>query len=128
MSDTPEQVLSKLRDEIDQLDSELVNLLKRRAAITAKVGQVKSQTGMPIYVPERESQLIALRRTQAEQQGVSPMLVEDLLRRIMRESYATQDGDFLQTNSTINKVVIVGGRGSLGQIFVELFNAAIIQW
>lgn len=122
MSDTPEQVLSKLRDEIDQLDSELVNLLKRRAAITAKVGQVKSQTGMPIYVPERESQLIALRRTQAEQQGVSPMLVEDLLRRIMRESYATQDGDFLQTNSTINKVVIVGGHGSLGQIFVELFK------
>ncbi|MDM7859969.1 bifunctional chorismate mutase/prephenate dehydrogenase [Alteromonas sp. ASW11-36] len=122
MADSPEQVLSSLREEIDQLDSQLVDLLKRRAAVTAKVGQVKSQTGMPIYVPERESQLIAKRRKQAEQQGVSPVLVEDLLRRIMRESYATQDGEFLQTNPAINKVVIVGGNGSLGRIFVELFK------
>lgn len=121
-SDDPKQALDGLRKQIDELDSELVDLLRRRSQVTAKVGQVKSQTGMPIYVPERESALIQQRRLQAEQEGVSPQLVEDLLRRIMRESYATQDGEFLQTNPAIQKVVVVGGLGALGRVFVELFT------
>ena len=118
----PQQTLQALRKQIDQLDSELVDLLRRRSLVTSQVGQVKSQTGMPIYVPEREAELIQLRRQQATEQGVSPSLIEDLLRRIMRESYATQDGEFLQTNPSIEKIVIIGGNGALGRIFVELFE------
>jgi chorismate mutase/prephenate dehydrogenase len=118
----PQKALQELREQIDQLDTELVNLLRRRSALTRQVGDVKSQTGMPIYVPEREAELLQLRRQQAAQQGVSESLVEDLLRRIMRESYATQDGEFLQTNSSIKQVVVIGGNGALGSIFVELFR------
>ncbi|MBT0587540.1 bifunctional chorismate mutase/prephenate dehydrogenase [Alteromonas oceanisediminis] len=114
--------LTELRLQIDQLDEQLVDLLKRRSAVTKKVGEVKSRTGMPIYVPEREAELLERRMAQALRTGVSPSLVEDLLRRIMRESYATQDGQFLQVNPAIQKVVIVGGRGALGRIFVELFE------
>jgi chorismate mutase/prephenate dehydrogenase len=122
MEKDPKKTLAELREQIDQLDSELVDLLRRRSEVTTKVGQVKSQTGMPIYVPEREAELIQLRRFEASNQGVSPTLVEDLLRRIMRESYATQDGDFLQINRDVGKIVIVGGQGALGRIFVELFK------
>ena len=127
MSQDPQQQLAKLRNQIDELDSELVDLLRRRSQITTKVGEVKSHTGMPIYVPEREAELIQLRRQEAAKQGVSETLIEDLLRRIMRESYATQDGDFLQANPAINKVVIVGGRGALGRVFVELFTRSHYQ-
>ncbi|WP_100641967.1 bifunctional chorismate mutase/prephenate dehydrogenase [Alteromonas facilis] len=122
MSESPQERLNELRDNIDQLDAELVSLLRRRALLTTEVGKVKSQTGMPIYVPQREAELIASRRAQAEREGVQPNLVEDLLRRIMRESYATQDGEFLQTNKAVEKVVIVGGAGALGRIFTELFQ------
>jgi chorismate mutase-like protein len=97
--------LSELRQQIDGIDSQLVKLLAQRAEITAKVGQYKSQVGLPIYVPEREAQLIAKRRAEAEQQNVSPVLVEDLLRRIMRESYHTQNVDYLCTNPQIKKIV-----------------------
>jgi chorismate mutase/prephenate dehydrogenase len=76
--------LSQLRDQIDDLDSQLVDLLAKRAQVTTQVGQIKAQTGMPTYVPEREAQLIASRRAQAEARNVSPDLVEDLLRRMMR--------------------------------------------
>ncbi len=122
MSSKNDPQLAQLRAQIDALDSELVDLLHRRSQITAQVGQVKSRTGMPIYVPEREAELISKRRAEAEQQGVSPSLVEDLLRRIMRESYATQDGDFLQANPAAGRIIIVGGNGALGRIFVELFE------
>ena len=122
MKQDPKQELAHLRQQIDELDSELVDLLRRRSQVTTKVGEVKSLTGMPIYVPEREAELIQQRRQQASEHGVSETLIEDLLRRIMRESYATQDGEFLQSNPAISKVVIIGGRGALGRVFVELFT------
>ncbi len=103
--------LNILRQQIDEIDSQLVELLARRAKITAEVGKYKSQVGLPIYVPEREAELIAKRRAEAEQQNVSPILIEDLLRRIIRESYHTQNVEYLCTNSQIKKIVVVGGAG-----------------
>lgn len=114
--------LDQLRIEIDAIDTELVNLLARRAQVTSKVGQYKSKVGLPIYVPEREAELIAKRRGQAEQQNVSPVLVEDLLRRIMRESYQTQHVNYLCTNKSIEKIVVIGGAGALGRVFVDMFK------
>ena len=114
--------LSILRQQIDEIDSQLVELLARRAKITAKVGKYKSQVGLPIYVPEREAELIAKRRSEAEQQNVSPILIEDLLRRIMRESYHTQNVKYLCTNPQVKKIVVVGGAGALGKIFVDMFK------
>jgi chorismate mutase/prephenate dehydrogenase len=114
--------LNQLRQQIDGIDSQLVKLLAQRAKITAQVGKYKSQVGLPIYVPERETQLIAKRRLEAEQQNVSPVLVEDLLRRIMRESYHTQNVEYLCTNPKIKKIVVIGGAGVLGRIFVDMFK------
>lgn len=119
--------LSGLREQIDDIDSQLVKLLAKRAQVTAKVGQYKSQVGLPIYVPEREAELIENRRQEAEQQNVSPVLVEDLLRRIMRESYHTQNVDYLCTNPQIKKIVVVGGEGALGKIFVDMFKRSGYQ-
>jgi chorismate mutase/prephenate dehydrogenase len=114
--------LSQLRQKIDSIDSQLVKLLAQRAEITAQVGKYKSQVGLPIYVPEREAELISKRRIEAEQQQVSADLIEDLLRRIMRESYHTQNVEYLCTNPQIKKIVVIGGAGSLGSIFVDTFK------
>jgi chorismate mutase/prephenate dehydrogenase len=121
MSVLPDE-LSVLRQQIDEIDSQLVELLAKRAKITAKVGKYKSQVGLPIYVPEREAELIAKRRVEAEQQNVSPILIEDLLRRIMRESYHTQNVEYLCTNPQLKKIVVVGGAGALGRVFVDMFK------
>jgi chorismate mutase/prephenate dehydrogenase len=121
MSVSPAQ-LNELREQIDSVDSQLVELLAARAALTTKIGEYKSQAGLPIYVPEREADLIAKRRLQAEGRGVSPALVEDLLRRIMRESYHTQNRDYMCTNPQIKKIVVIGGAGALGSVFVDMFE------
>ncbi len=54
-----DKTLAELRDHIDDIDSQLIQLLKLRNELTSRVGDVKSQTGMPIYVPSRESEMIA---------------------------------------------------------------------
>lgn len=113
--------LAPLRMKIDDIDSQLVALLAERAKVTAEVGRVKQQYALPLYVPERESALLKARRQQASQLGVSPELIEDVLRRVMRESYQTQESGFVCCREGGGKVVIVGGRGALGQRFASLF-------
>ena len=114
--------LEKLRKGIDELDSQLVDLLAKRNQITTQVGQIKAEAGMPVYVPEREKALIASRRQQADALGVSPDLTEDLLRRVMRESYHTQNNKYRCVKPEIDNVVVIGGAGALGRVFVSLFE------
>ena len=114
--------ISNLRDKIDELDSQLVELLAKRAAVTGQVGVYKSQVGLPIYAPDREAVLLEARRKQAETMGVSPELVEDLLRRIMRESYLSQQRQYHCANPDVKKIVVFGGGGALGSVFVNMFR------
>lgn len=114
--------LSELREQIDALDSQLVELLAKRTAVTKQVGEYKSQVGMPIYAPDREAELIAKRRQDAQEKGVPPALIEDLLRRIMRDSYQSQHRNYICCNPGIGKIVVVGGAGALGNIFVDMFE------
>lgn len=120
--------LKALRDEIDDIDSQLVSLLAKRLVVTTKVGKLKSAEGMPIFAPVREAALIAKRREQAEKTGVSGDLIEDILRRLMRDSYVSQDASGYQcVNPDCKKVVVVGGKGQLGSVFVDLFNRSSYQ-
>ncbi|GHE81627.1 bifunctional chorismate mutase/prephenate dehydrogenase [Thalassotalea profundi] len=118
-----DQYLSSLREEIDEIDSQLVELLAKRRLVTTKVGELKSKVGMPIFAPDREAQLIAKRRQQASDVGLSPDLIEDVLRRLMRDSYVSQDASgYRCVNSACRKVVVIGGKGQLGHVFVDLFQ------
>ncbi|MGL1959311.1 MAG: bifunctional chorismate mutase/prephenate dehydrogenase [Colwellia sp.] len=120
--------LSALRDEIDDIDSQLVALLSKRLSITAKVGAIKRGEGVPIYAPEREASLINERRQQATEIGLSADLIEDVLRRLMRDSYISQDASGYQcVNPDCKSVVIVGGKGQLGGVFVDLFKRSNYQ-
>jgi chorismate mutase/prephenate dehydrogenase len=123
----PMAALAPLRSQIDEIDSQLVQLLAARAKVTAEVGRVKQQHALPLYVPERELALLKARRAEAEQAGVSPELVEDVLRRVMRESYQTQETGFVCCRPQGGKVVVVGGAGALGQRFVSLFQRSGYQ-
>jgi chorismate mutase/prephenate dehydrogenase len=119
--------LAPLREQIDQLDTQLVELLAARAKVTAQVGRVKQQHALPLYVPERELALIKARRDQARVAGVSEELIEDVLRRVMRESYQTQEAGFVCCRPQGGKVVVVGGGGALGRRFVSLFERSGYQ-
>jgi chorismate mutase/prephenate dehydrogenase len=119
--------INQLRDQIDDLDGQLVKLLAQRSEVTRQVGRYKSQVGLPIYVPQREAELLAERRAQAQGLGVCPELVEDLLRRIMRESYKTQHQQYHCANPQNNKVVVFGGGGALGRVFVNMFELSGYQ-
>ncbi|GAA4897402.1 bifunctional chorismate mutase/prephenate dehydrogenase [Ferrimonas pelagia] len=123
MAEPSSKALDGLRVKIDAVDQELLQLLRRRLDLVAEVGAIKHKDGVPIYAPKREASMLAKRRAEAEAMGIPPQLIEDLLRRMMRESYISEnDVGFKRIHPTLGPVVIVGGAGKLGQVFANLFG------
>ena len=58
--------LNTIREEIDSIDTELVDLFTRRMQLSSKVAAYKKANNMPIYVPARER---AILKDVAEQAG-----------------------------------------------------------
>lgn len=115
--------LEQLRSEIDKTDSELVRILAQRLELTQEVGRYKYENRQPLYVPEREAQLLAARREEAREHGIDGALIEDVLRRVMRESYQSQKlQGFNRTGPDDRPVIIVGGKGKLGGLFAHWFE------
>ncbi|MBB1269211.1 bifunctional chorismate mutase/prephenate dehydrogenase [Shewanella sp. SR44-3] len=120
--------LEHLRDLIDGVDQQLLLLLRKRLDLVAQVGAVKHGAGVPIYAPQREASMLAKRRDEATKLGVSPQLIEDVLRRLMRESYLNEkDVGFKQVKPDIGHIVIVGGAGKLGTLFAQMLSLSGYQ-
>jgi chorismate mutase-like protein len=50
--------INDLRNKIDALDEEIVNLLNKRTEIVLEIGKLKSKSDSSIYVPHREQEII----------------------------------------------------------------------
>lgn len=63
MSDEPTQPTSKtrsldeIREDIDAIDRELIQLLSKRVSLAQEVGRVKGRDNRPYFTPERERQI-----------------------------------------------------------------------
>lgn len=51
------KAIAAYRDQIDELDREIVKLLNERTRVVEKLGHVKEELEMPIYEPKREDQV-----------------------------------------------------------------------
>lgn len=118
-------VLLHLRDQIDETDQQLIALLEKRLQLVEKVGDIKRQHGLPVYAPDREKAMIGRRREEAKKRGITPQLIEDILRRCMRESYSRENNSgYTCVNPNAGHIVVIGGQGRLGKVFVNLFNSS----
>ncbi|CAD83697.1 chorismate mutase/prephenate dehydrogenase [Candidatus Blochmanniella floridana] len=120
--------LNFLRSEIDKIDQSLLNLLSKRLSLVSQVGEIKSQLGLFIYDPEREKMILSQRKQEALKLGISPNLVRDILRRIMRESYSYEnEKGFKKLYPSSRPVVIIGGNGRMGQFFFKMLTLSGYQ-
>lgn len=101
----------------------MLDLLAKRLELVSQVGEVKGRVGLPIYAPERERAMIAAKRELAESKGVSADLIEDVLRRCMREAYTHEKSmGFTRQAPDLGPVVIVGGSGAMGLMFGKMLT------
>ena len=121
--DVVEQQLIELRHEIDAIDLDIVNSLGKRKKVVDKIVAVKRKHQLPIYHPAREEDLISDRRGRAIQKDIDPDYAEELFRTILRYSRTEQASKM--TRKAVKPeatILIVGGKGSMGQYFRQLFE------
>ncbi len=89
MAQPSERSLDQLREAIDRVDSELINLINERAKLVVEVGNIKRGSGIPIYAPHREADVLA--KIQALNQGpISNRTIEAVYRELMSGSFALE--------------------------------------
>jgi len=91
MSDSPpgDQSLETLRQQIDELDSRIVDLLNARARIVVQIGRLKQQCNAPIYSPDREKTV--LEKVRKLNHGPLPdRCLEAVYRELMSGSFALE--------------------------------------
>jgi chorismate mutase len=85
IADDAAEELARLREAIDRVDEVLVRLLNQRAKYAVQVGEIKKVLSLPIYVPEREKQVLAhVERTSTG--PLDPASIRRLFERIIDES------------------------------------------
>jgi chorismate mutase len=73
------------RDEIDEIDEQLVKLLNERSKCAIELGRIKRELGLPIYSPEREVQVVE-HVTGINGGPLEPEAIRRLFERIIDES------------------------------------------
>ena len=113
--------LEELRQQLNQLDGELLSLIAKRQVISREVAAAKLATGHPTRDYKREREVILGVRSKAESLGLPPDLAEQVMRLLIRSSLTTQEQVSVSTTGTGSgrRVLVIGGAGKMGGWFVQ---------
>ena len=82
--------LEECRGELDELDEQLIRLIKRRLELGLRAASIKKEAGLPILDPEREAKVIAQAMEWAREAELSEDEVADIFKRLVSLSGRAQ--------------------------------------
>jgi chorismate mutase len=78
--------IASLREEIDQLDEQLWEVVGKRADVVRQIGEWKRLHGEQIVQPERWQEVLQHCQSVADKYGLSEMVVQEVMEAIHNES------------------------------------------
>jgi chorismate mutase len=92
-SNDPEYLenIDHLRNEIDEIDEELINILGNRMKIAQKIGSYKKRNNIAILQTDRWSEILEKAVAKGNKKGLSNEFIESILRAIHDESISHQE-------------------------------------
>lgn len=81
-ADWPGDRLTALREQLDEIDERLVQVLEERFRVTREVGRLKAEVGLPPLDVAREQRILARLGTVASTANLDPELLRAIYRRI----------------------------------------------
>ena len=82
--------LDELRDEIEEIDREIVESIARRTYVVESIAEVKKERGMEIHDPKREEVVLDRVAERAESLDVDPEDVREVFELLMNISKKEQ--------------------------------------
>lgn len=111
------RTIAELRNAIDALDQDLLQLLNQRATLANAIGDIKRQEGSQVYRPEREAQVI--HKLQAANQGpLRADSVANIWREVMSACRALEEP---------HRVAYLGPAGTFSEQAAEAFFGVSIE-
>lgn len=86
----PTPDLALLRERIDELDDELLQVLEKRMEVSREIGIYKKEHGMPVIQMDRHDEIMQRRIALARAKGMDPEFMRSLLSAIHEESVRQQ--------------------------------------
>lgn len=117
--------LSRLREEIAEIDRRIVELAARRSELAVQIGQVKDSASQPIRDFTREKDVVDRARRIAAESGVSEDLAERLMLELIRSSLVVQEQGRVRSLAagTGRSALVIGGLGHMGAWFVRFLES-----
>ncbi|MEX2573003.1 MAG: bifunctional chorismate mutase/prephenate dehydrogenase [Balneolaceae bacterium] len=110
--------LKKQRQQIDEIDEKILDLLRQRNHVSRDVVQTKVKSQLPIFVAKREQEKTRQFRSKAAERNLDPDWAEDFLRMIMSSSRASQSSEtFPRSTPDPKHILFVGGEGGMGTLY-----------
>jgi len=115
--------LDDLRRDLSAIDRQLVDLIAERQRIVTEIGRAKRTSGAGTRDYAREKDVLDMGRAQAADLGIDADLVEDVLRKLIRTSLASQERErvIAEGKGDGQQVLVIGGSGKMGGWFVDFF-------
>ncbi len=95
--------LEHLRQLMDSIDSEIIDLVSRRMELSGEIGNVKKAANMTAYQPARWREIVAATTERASTHGLSPDFILAVYETIHHESIRHQLGILNDTPKAINE-------------------------
>jgi chorismate mutase-like protein len=87
--------LKLLRNELDKIDNDMLELLSKRFDIVLNIGSFKKENNLPIFQPDREKELLNNKSKLGDEFGLDEKFVKEFFQIIMDESKNKQE-EFLE--------------------------------
>ena len=82
--------LADLRKKIDEVDEQMLTLLRKRVTIAEQIGKVKTEKVLPIRDEQREREVLDRVASKAEVKGINPENARRIFREIIELSVEAQ--------------------------------------
>ena len=82
--------LNGLREEVRQLDVEVIVMVAERTRLCLRIGRIKREIGLPLRHPEIERALCLKARRDAVALGLDPDITEGIVRLMIEQSLRIQ--------------------------------------
>ncbi len=118
--------VTRIRDRIDELDQEIIRLLKNRYENARLLGRIKQQRGLDYRDPEREKIILRKIERAATSLDLDPKLIRPIFDQILSLSVQAQRNQPEKSPKRLDqiRILIVGGTGGMGRLFARF---AILQ-
>ncbi|WP_340618070.1 bifunctional chorismate mutase/prephenate dehydratase [Xenorhabdus entomophaga] len=122
-----ERDLINLREEISNIDADLLDLLAKRRQLASSIAQTKLLDHRPIRDKNRERELLSVLTDKGKSRGLDGLYITRLFQMIIEDSVLTQQAllqqHLNQTPYDSARITFLGPKGSYSHIAARQFSA-----